>query len=127
MPKLEIPKFDPNAPLHNFEPDYELLNSIQEDIAEEKRKQERKTTIFAGLSILIGVIGLFLAYFTLDATLKANAANQAATDATNKLLQLQEIVRQQQAQFLSYQTKNDSMNTIVSKMNETLKKHGLAD
>lgn len=127
MPKLVVPKFEPLAPFNNFEPNLDLLNSIQEDIANEKRRQERKTTILTFISIGIGVISLVLAYLSLEATLKANSANQAATDATNKLLLLQEIVRHQQEQFLSYQAKNDSMNTIVSEMNKTLKNHGLAE
>lgn len=122
-----LPNFDPSAPLPSFEPNYDLLNKIQQDIADEKREQERKATIIAISTIIIGIISLFLAYFTLNATVQANSANQAVKDATDKLLQTEESIRQLQEQFLSYQTKNDSLNAIVLNMRKVLKNHKITD
>lgn len=122
MPKLPIENFDPTNPPRSIQ---EIALEGMAANAQNKRRQERRTALLTYIGIGIGAVTMILAYLTLVATEKANSANQAATDATNKLLQLEETVRHQQDQYRSYQTKNDSISTTIARMKEVLKKYGI--
>lgn len=126
--RLNVPKFDPSKPL----PEFPVLKTTDEILmflknasienAEQQRKQDRKNTYLVGFSIFIAAVSALLGYFTLVATWQANAANQAAVDATNKQVQLESRVTQLSSQLSAYQSKNDSLSATVESMKSEIER-----